>query len=171
MGCFLLCGKVNSLSHPHFLARDPVSFHRQSVARDATLHQRALVTNSSLAIVGSCLTTSSAVWLLMVEWPPEGGWVFHTAHLASFYPSVPLGKLFQITITAWILEPHRPGEQRQRWNVQQCESTRFLVNIWTHGEEGPANSKLFSERQHTGPNLSLPSLLTPEPPRARNRRL
>lgn len=55
------------------------------------LHQRALVTNSSLAIVGSCLTTSSAVWLLMVEWPPEGGWVFYAAHLASLHPSVPLG--------------------------------------------------------------------------------
>lgn len=34
-----------------------------------------------------------------------------------------------------------------------------------------ANCKLSSDRQHQEPNLSLPSLLTPEPPRARNRRL
>lgn len=27
------------------------------------------------------------------------------------------GKVFHITITAWILEPYRPGGQRQGWNV------------------------------------------------------
>lgn len=53
----------------------------------------------------------------------------------------------------------------------RCESKCFLVNIRTHREEGPADSKLFSERQHTGPNLSLPSWLTPEPPGARDGRL
>lgn len=118
MDHFLLCEKVNSPSHPQFLARDPVSFHRQSVPRDAMLHQGALVTNTSMAIVCFCLTTSSAAWLLREEWPPEGGWVFHVAHLTSLHPSVPLGKVFHITITSWILEPHRPGGRRQRWNVR-----------------------------------------------------
>lgn len=67
------------------------------------LHHRTLVTNCSMAIVGSCLTASSAVWQLMEECPrppTEGGWVFHAAYLASLHPSVPLGKIFHITITA-----------------------------------------------------------------------
>lgn len=109
VGHFLLCGKVSGLSRPRFLAGDPVSFHMESVPRDAMLHQRALVTKSLMAIVGSCLTASSAVWPVMEECPPDP---------ASFHPSVPPGKVFHIIITAWILEPHRPGGQRQRRNVR-----------------------------------------------------
>lgn len=152
MGHFLLFEKVSSLSHPHFLARDPVGFHRESAPRDAMLHQRALETKSFMAIVGSCLTASSAVWPLMEECPPphlhppqcssREGFPYHNHSLDSRTPQA--------------------GGDRDRGGMYgQCESTSFLINIWTHGEEGSANFKLFSERQHAGPTLSLPSLLTP----------
>lgn len=66
----------------------------------------------------------------MEERPPEGGWILHPAHLASLHPSVPPGKVFHITITAWILEPHGP-----RWNAR-AEGNKLPNKRWgTWGEE------------------------------------
>lgn len=128
-------------------------------------HQSASVTNSLMAIVGSCLKTSSAVRLVMEECPSPREAGSSTQPIWPPPPQCSSGEGFPYHNHS--LDSRTPHARGTGTGVECMDR----VLPYKDGEEGPANFKLVSGRQQVGPNLSWPSLLTPEPPRARSRRL